>query len=148
MIKSQNEIFYKISFLTLTFDPVTLTLGQLQHLIYINHVCKYHLYLIIGSWYIVKTRFSQNCIFDLDLWPCDLDLRSTLKSYWYQSYVWVSSKSIDLFMIYSQNKFFTKLYIWAWPLTLWPWPKVNFNISLISIICASIIHIQSLVHGI
>ena len=51
-------------------------------------------------------------------------------------------------MIYSQNKFFTKLHIWPWPLTLWPWPKVNFNISLILIIFASIIHIQSLVHGI
>ena len=25
------------------------TLGQLQHLIDINHLCKYHVYLIIGS---------------------------------------------------------------------------------------------------
>ena len=35
--------------LTLTFDLVTLTLGQLLNLIEINHVCKYHLYLIIGN---------------------------------------------------------------------------------------------------
>ena len=104
-----KQFFYKLGYLTLTFDLVTLTLGQLLHLIDINHVCKYHLYLIIGSWYIVKIRFSQNCIFDLDLWPCDLDLRSTLKSYWYQSYVQVSSISGHWFMNYSQNIFFYNL---------------------------------------
>ena len=36
------------AYLTLTFDLVILTLGQLLHLIDIKHVCKYHLYLIIG----------------------------------------------------------------------------------------------------
>ena len=36
------------AYLTLTFDLVILTLGQLLHLININHVCNYHLYLIIG----------------------------------------------------------------------------------------------------
>ena len=28
--------------------------------------------------------FLQNRIFDLDIWPCHLDLRSTLTSHWYQ----------------------------------------------------------------
>ena len=128
---SQNNFFYKLAYLTLTFDLVTLTLGQLLHLIDINHMCKYHLYLIIGSWYIVKTRFSQNCIFDLDLWPCDLDLRSTLTSHWYQSYVQVSSISNHWFMVYCQIRLFTNVHIWPWPLTLWPWPLVNFNILTI-----------------
>ena len=143
-----KQFFYKLAYLTLTFDLVTLTLGQLLHLIDINHVCKYHLYLIISSWYIVKTSFSQNCIFDLDLWPCDLDLRSTLTSHWYQSYVQVSSISNLWFMAYSQISFLTNLYVWPWPLTLWPWPLVNFNISIILIMCMCIINVQSLVHDI
>ena len=32
-ILSKQYFFYKIAYLTLTFDIVTLTLGQLQHLI-------------------------------------------------------------------------------------------------------------------
>ena len=41
MIKSQN-IFYQNVYLILTFDLVTLTLGQLHHLIDISYVCKYN----------------------------------------------------------------------------------------------------------
>ena len=33
MTYSQNNFFYKLAYLTLTFDLVTLTLGQLEHLI-------------------------------------------------------------------------------------------------------------------
>ena len=39
--------------------PLTLTLGQLQHLIDSNHICKCHWYSIIGSWYIVETTYLQ-----------------------------------------------------------------------------------------
>ena len=148
MIYSPNTFFYKIAYLTLTFDLVTLTFGQHQHLINTYHVYKHHWYPIIGSWYIVKTSFSQNCIFDLDLWPCDLDLRSTLTSHWYQPYVGFGWRSNHLLLIYSRNNFFTKLYIWPWPLTLWPWPWVNINILSILIICISIINIQLLFHRI
>ena len=118
MIYSQNTYFHKIAYLTLTFDLVTLTFGQHQHLINTYHMYKYHSYPIIGSWYIVKTSFSQNCIFDLDLWPCDLDLRSTLTSHWYQSYLQVSSISNHWFMVYSQIHFY-KLVFLAF-LDLWP----------------------------
>ena len=36
--------------------------------------------------------------------------------------------------------------MWLWPLTLWPWPRVNSNVSPISIICISIIKIHSSAH--
>ena len=78
---------YKRACLTLTFDLVTLTFGQLQHLNNTYYMYKHHHCAIIGSWYITKARFSQNCIIDLDLWPCDLDLWSTSTSYQYLSYV-------------------------------------------------------------
>ena len=55
-IKSK-QVFLHNCILTLTFDLVTLTWGQLQHLIVINHVCKYHQYPIIGLWYIVDSIF-------------------------------------------------------------------------------------------
>ena len=101
-------------------------------------MCKYHLYLIIGSWYKVKTRFSQNCIFDLDLWPCDLDLRSTLTSHWYQSYVQVSSISNHWFMVYSQISFLQTcmfdLDLWPFDLDLWP---TSTSQQYLSCVCAS-----------
>ena len=115
MIYSRNKFFYKLAYLTWTFDLVTLILGQLQHLVDINYMFKYHRYPIIGSWYIVETSFLQNCIFDLDLWPCDLDLRSTLTSHWYQPYVWFWWRSNHWFMIYRRTSIFTNLHIWPWP---------------------------------
>ena len=96
-----KQFFYKLAYLTLTFDLVTLTLGQLLHLIDINHVCKYHLYLIISqNKFFTKLHMRP---WPLTLWPCDL---VTLTSHWYQSFVQVSSISNHWFMIYSWNKFF------------------------------------------
>ena len=46
------KIFGVIALLTLTFDLVTLTFGQLQHLIYINHMCECHQDLTIRSWFV------------------------------------------------------------------------------------------------
>ena len=39
---------------TWTIDFVTLTLSQLQHVININHICKYHQCLTTRSWFIDK----------------------------------------------------------------------------------------------
>ena len=103
MTYSQTRFFYKIAYLTLTFDLVTLTLGQLQHLIDINPMYDFDQDPFICSWYIVKTSFLQNRIYDLDLWPCDLDLRSTLTSHWYQPYVWFWWRSNHSFMIYRRK---------------------------------------------
>ena len=47
-----KQFFGRIAYLTLTFDLVTLTFGQLQHLIYINHVCECHQDLTSRSWFI------------------------------------------------------------------------------------------------
>ena len=52
--------------MSLTIEFVTLTLGQLHHLIDTYHVYNYHQDLIIGS-YIVETNFSHYLRFDLDL---------------------------------------------------------------------------------
>ena len=49
----------KIAYMSLTFDFVTLTLGQLHHLINTYHVYNYHQDLIIGSWYIAETFFYK-----------------------------------------------------------------------------------------
>ena len=73
--------------LTLTFDLVTLTLGQLSLLININQAYEFHQDLIFCSCFIGKPNFLHNCVFDLDLWPCDLDLVSTFGSHQYLSYV-------------------------------------------------------------
>ena len=54
------------------FDPKT------------DHHTKFHQDPSIRSWVIVKTIFSHKCLYDLDLWPCDLDLESTSTSYQYQ----------------------------------------------------------------
>ena len=53
----------------------------------INHMCKHHQVTIIRSWFIIKKVILLKCIRDLDLWPYDLDLGSTLPSHQYQSYV-------------------------------------------------------------
>ena len=45
-------IFFIIAYLTLTFDLMTLTLGQLFCLININLICKYHKDPIIRLWFI------------------------------------------------------------------------------------------------
>ena len=52
MIYSQYKFFYKIAYMTLTFDLVTLTLGQLQHLIDINPMYDFDEDPIIRSWFI------------------------------------------------------------------------------------------------
>ena len=66
--------------------------------------------------------FLYNCIFDVDLWPCDLELGSTSTSYWYISCVSVSSILYNYwFTISSRIKLgfiFTKLHIFY--LELWP----------------------------
>ena len=64
---------------------------------------KYHQYSTVGSWYKVERSFLQTCIFDLDLWPCDLDLWSNLTSRWYQPYVHFWSRSNHSFMIYRRK---------------------------------------------
>ena len=79
--------------MTLTFDLVTLTLPHLKHCINMNTMYKVDEDTIICSWFIAQTIFSYSCIYDLDLWPCDLDLRSTWLSHWYQCYCQVPSRS-------------------------------------------------------
>ena len=49
LLQLVNKLFYILAYLTLTFDLVTLTLGQLQYPINIFHAYIYHQYLIIGS---------------------------------------------------------------------------------------------------
>ena len=52
--------FQKLAYLTLIFDLVTWTFGQLQHLININYVCNYHQDLTNRSQFIGKKfRASQ-----------------------------------------------------------------------------------------
>ena len=70
MIYSKNKFFYKITYLALTFDLVTLTFCQLQHLNNTYHVYVHHQCAIIGSWYIAKTRFYTK----LHIWPWPLTL--------------------------------------------------------------------------
>ena len=50
--KSSLQVFYVIAYLTLTFDPVTLTLCQIKCLIKIYHMCQYHQDPTICSWFI------------------------------------------------------------------------------------------------
>ena len=65
---------------------VALKLYWTYLIIDINHMYEYHPDTITRLWFIAKLYFC-NCIFNLDLWPWDLDPRSTLLSYKYQSYV-------------------------------------------------------------
>ena len=44
--------FYINAYVTLTFDLVTLTLGQLYRPININNICEYHQDPSIRSWFI------------------------------------------------------------------------------------------------
>ena len=67
IVKISCCFFYIIAYLTLTFDLVIFTLGQLQHIIDINHLCNYHQYPITASWYIVETSTLQTYVFDLYL---------------------------------------------------------------------------------
>ena len=39
---TNEQVVYIIAYVTLTFDLVTLTLGQLYRLININYICEYH----------------------------------------------------------------------------------------------------------
>ena len=52
-VKFQTIFFFYINaYMTLTFDLVTLTFGQLQDLINTNHICKYHYNQSIRSGFI------------------------------------------------------------------------------------------------
>ena len=57
-----KQFFYKIAYLTLTFNLMTLTLGQLQNRVYIDHVLKYHQYLITRSWFIDKNSHGHKSL--------------------------------------------------------------------------------------
>ena len=86
---------------------------------------------IIRSLKKAKSIFSHNCIFDLDLWPCQFDpVLPWLTFYWYQSYVNARSRSNHSFVIYGQNNIFILFHIRLWPLTLWPWRKSSMKIQL------------------
>ena len=131
--------------MTLTFDLVTLTSGQLYRLININHMCKYHQDPFISSRVKTKTRILHKCISDLDLWPCDLDLGTLGQLYRLikinNIFEYNQDPSIGSWFIAETKN--TWICIWLWPLTFWPWPLVNFNILSISIIYVSIIMIPS-----
>ena len=51
LLQLVNKLFYILAYLTLTFDLVTLTLGQLQYLININPMYDFDQDPIIRSWY-------------------------------------------------------------------------------------------------
>ena len=69
-----KQIFQQIMNLTLTFDPMTLTLPNLS--------TKFETDPTHHSWSTAKTIFSENRVFDLDLWPYDLDLIPNCSPYW------------------------------------------------------------------
>ena len=96
-------IFYIMAYVTLTFHLMTLTLCHFQHCININTMYNFHEDTIIRSWFIAQTIFSYNCVYDLDLWPCDLDLKLTWLSHWYQCYGQVPSRSKHPFGIYRRK---------------------------------------------
>ena len=93
--------------MTLTFDLVTLTLGQLQRLININNICKYHQDQSIRSWFIGKKHLLRTSV-ARGRRPRDNAIN--LVKRFDTKYDWpsqeVSSRSINTFMSYSQNYFF------------------------------------------
>ena len=119
--KVKTSSYYKIAYLILTFDLLTLTWGQHRHLIVINHVCKYHQYPTIGLWYIVDSIFKHLHIWPwpLTLWPWPLVNFNIL---------FIHTRCISIINIWSlvhdkksKRIFFTKFHFWPSPLTLWPW---------------------------
>ena len=112
--------FYFIACLTFTFDCVTLTMGQLQHLIDINHVWKYYQYPIIGSWHKVTKSFYKLAYLASNFHLVTLtrsqrqhriSINHVFKYHQYQN---IGSWS-------TVETFFTNLHIWPWPMTLRPW---------------------------
>ena len=103
-----------ITYLTLTFDLLTLTLGYLQRFVDINPMSS--LMMIKSSvrdlW---LQHFLYNCIFDFDLWPLTLTLCHLQRS---QPSVKVWSRSNNLFMIYRRKIIYADMqtdrhtYIW------------------------------------
>ena len=56
------QIIFSHKNMTLTIDLVTLTLGQLQRLISINKICKYHQDQCIHSWFIDKKQMMHTSV--------------------------------------------------------------------------------------
>ena len=94
--------------MTLTFELVTLTFGQFQRLIKMNDICKYHQdqpirSCLIGKKHLLHTSVARgrrprdNAINLMKRYDTKYDLPSQE----------VSSRSINPFMSYSQNYFFT-----------------------------------------
>ena len=83
LLKSKSIFLHThaIAYLTLTFNPVTLKLGQLKRPNNIIDKLKYHKDPIISSWFKAQTIFLCNCIYDLNLWLGDLDLVSPSRLY-------------------------------------------------------------------
>ena len=82
MIYSQNQFFQKIVYLTLTFDPMTLILTLHIDDNIPDLSAKFETDPTHHSWSTAKTIFSENRVFDLDLWPYDLDLIPNCSPYW------------------------------------------------------------------
>ena len=115
--KLKVKVKYAISWKT-CFDYISWTMIRYWWHLFISIICVF----IINIQSLVhdikwKEVFLQNWIFDLDVWPCDLDLRSTSTTYWYQSCVKVLSIYNHWFMIYSWNIF---LQTCTFDLDLWP----------------------------
>ena len=98
---------------------------------------------MIYSWF----DFLHTYIYDLDLWPCDLDLWSTSTSHLYQSYVWMSSRSNHPFMICRpKHSMLTNTHIRTQVFIESSFGFTGQDYCLILIICISITNIQSPVH--
>ena len=103
-----QTIFHINAYMTLTFDLVTLTLSQLELLINIKNIWKYHQDPSIRSWFIDKKHLMRASVVS-GRRPRDNAIN--LVKRFDPKYDWpsqeVSTRSINTFMSYSQNYFFT-----------------------------------------
>ena len=100
-----HNIFCLNAYVTLTYDLVALTLGQYQHSINTNHMCKSHQGPILPSWFQCKSSppHQRKVCTQVPL-PLCLGFGLTSTSYPDQSYVKISSSSDHLFTIWSLNR--------------------------------------------
>ena len=74
-----NQVKWMHACLTVTFHPMTLTRYQYNDLINVYIECEFGQNPTFGSWFRANTSIVYKSWFDLDLWPCDLDIDIIVK---------------------------------------------------------------------
>ena len=124
----QKTFFQETMNLTLNFDPMTLNLLSLVVLNNDYPHIKWHSSPTNSSWVINKNSFSNNCEYDLDLWPNDLDLLPRDSSHQCLPSYQVWSMSDQKYMSCYKNTFFSGDHVFD--LDLWPYDlDLNNSVS-------------------